>query len=567
MSEHPEWAPAAGTDMIVAWAHGDLPCRPLGADGRLFGRYRPRTCPASPSPARTPQATAEGLLAEGWGEYVAVLPEPLRSELAILRDPSGLLDALAWTWGDLRVVCSDYRSAPRWLRPTRPFLNWDRIACWMAAPPIRTHEPLFDDIEGVAPGELLRLPAEGPPRRSLLWRPGRFAASPVSDPVEAKAELVRRLDLCVDGLLEDRGPVMLRLSGGVDSSIVAGTIAAVGRAGQVAVWLNRHTTRSEGDERPFARAVTDRLGLSLTTVERRVEPIRPEDLAELADSFWPAVNGVDAVRDRDEATRLVAAGADAVLSGDGGDALFFKKATPLIVVDALRLNGWRAFRSPVAVQTAQRLRTSVWRVLGAAWRGRRPRPEGSGDGLGFIPRDIAELGRELRHPWVTDALAFDLPPAKASQILPLANLHTLHGDSRTHRVADPIFPILAQPVVEHLLAIPAPILTGDGGDRRLARAAFEDRLPACVAGRRQKSVMPAFFSQVVAASAPGLRPYLLDGCLAAAGLVDRKALSAALDPAELIRTGRSSEVLWLATAEAWVRYWQTRVPDSPLAHR
>jgi asparagine synthase (glutamine-hydrolysing) len=553
----------AGSDLI-AWTHGGLPWRTLGRAGVLFGRYRPYRPPAQPAPSMTPDASAKALLDEGWGEYVALIRDPAKQDLAILRDPSGLLDALAWSRGpELRVVTSDYRRTPERLRPAHPFLNWDRIAAWLAAPPIRSHEPLFDEVEGVAPGELLTLSPEHAPRRVLAWGPGRFAAAAVrAEPAETRAELVRRLDLSLDGLLADRGPVLVRLSGGIDSSIVAGTIGALGRSGQVAAWLNRYTRRPEGDERAFARAVTDRLGVPLTASEKPLQPIRPEDLAELADAVWPAINGVDTARDREEVARLEATGAEAIVTGDGGDGLFFKLATPLVLVDAVRQDGWNALRSPLLVETAQRLRTSVWSVLARAWRGRRERAADAGGGLGFVTPAVAELGATLRHPWLDDALAYDLPPAKLLQVQPLANYHTFHGDSRAHRLADPMFPILAQPVVEHLLSVPIRILTGDGGDRRLAREAFADRLPRCVAERRQKGVMPAYFSQVVAASAAELRPFLLDGCLAETGLLDRAALAAALDPAELIRTGRSSEVLWLASAEAWVRYWQTRVPDS-----
>jgi hypothetical protein len=50
-------------------------------------------------------------------------------------------------------------------------------------------------------------------------------------------------------------------------------------------------------------------------------------------------------------------------------------------------------------------------------------------------------------------------------------------------------------------------------------------------------------------------------------VLDRAALEAHLDPDRLIWRGAPTDVLWATVTEAWVRYWQTQVPDSLSAVR
>jgi asparagine synthase (glutamine-hydrolysing) len=163
---------------------------------------------------------------------------------------------------------------------------------------------------------------------------------------------------------------------------------------------------------------------------------------------------------------------------------------------------------------------------------------------------------------VRGAAAEGLPPGKTLQILAIANCHVFHGESRRRVAADQLYPLLAQPVVELALGIGVPELAGAAFDRPFARRAFEDRLPPSVVRRRAKGRLSVYFGHLVAASAEGLREYLLEGCLADAGLLDRQAVARILDPDQLVSAGRPAEVLRVAATEAWVRYWQTRAADT-----
>lgn len=567
------WRPAGAFGPWRVWTAGVSapPVEALGAGGLVVGERfdhpndgaaarRLRQGPGGPLAA---EAVARALCRGCWGRYVALLADAAGP--SVLRDPSGGLEALAWTPAPgLRVAASELARVPLDVRPLRTGLDWDRIAGFLARPAVGMAESLFEGIASVAPGELLDLAETGV--RRLVWDPADFAGRAV-DGREAAPELVRRVDRCVAALAGRHDRLVVELSGGLDSSIVAGALAEVGRSGRVSHWLN-WTGAREGDERLYAEAVAARLGVPLTVRPKAVRPLTPEDLAETADALWPAMSGPDSARDREETALVTAAGASAIVSGQGGDAVFYQMRSPLVAADlgsGLRLGG---LCSEQLADMARRNQMSVWAVLAAVRTERRGRraPE-VGSGASLVPAAVRAATADRAHPWVSAARAAGVAPGKQVQVQALANCLVYQGDSRRRRAAEVIFPLLAQPVVELALAIPAAVLAGAAHDRMYARAAFAARIPELVRRRRVKGALGAYFGKLVAASAATLRPYLLEGVLADAGLLDRAAVALALEPDAMMRDGRPTEVMWAAAVEAWVRHWQTRFPDALAAPR
>jgi asparagine synthase (glutamine-hydrolysing) len=516
---------------------------------------------------RTPRDLARALVQRHWGQYVAILQGPRPSEKAAFRDPTGMLDCMTWSLGEgIEIVASDMTQAPKWLRPRWPALNWDRITEFMSAPAAASTPSLFDDIEVVGPGELLAL---GPPPRrpEVIWSPVAFAAQPAERLEDVRRELVSRLDRCTADLLGGYDRVLVELSGGLDSSVVAGAIDAVGFVPKVAEWFNAVNSRPEANESRYARAVTDRLGVTLETFNHPPIGLEVADFAEVAQAFWPASGALDAQRDRIALARVRATGAQAIVSGQGGDAAFFQMPSPLVAADEFHRRGWSSLASPVLAGVARRTRQSVWTVLGqvhAARRGQLPEQKLVSSVLSASAK-AATVG--VDHAWVTQAHRADLPPGKRFHIRVMANTHLNHVASRRRREADLLFPLLAQPIMELCLAVPTPDLAGGSFDRPFERATFAHRIPDLVLQRRAKGNLSVYFSRLVAASLPSLRPYLLDGVLCDAGVLDRQALERILDPNQLIWAATATDILWAAMVEAWVRYWQTQVPDALTASR
>ncbi|MGH6965141.1 MAG: asparagine synthase-related protein, partial [Phenylobacterium sp.] len=317
----------------------------------------------------------------------------------------------------------------------------------------------------------------------------------------------------------------------------------------------------EGDERRYARAAAEHLHLPLTLIPKPIEALTEADFVEVSKGLRPAFPATDPARDRDTAARLEASGASALVTGHGGDIVFFQMPTPLIAVDRFRITGLKGLSGEFLGDVARLTRTPVWSIL----RGlTKPERSAAGRRPAALPRGGSAPSVAL-DPWSQDGAAF--PPAKRLQLAGLFDAQLARGWSRRGAMADIVNPLLAQPVVELCLGLPTPTLVEGGRDRSLARRAFRGRLPPLLLDRRSKGELTAHYGRMIAASLGYLRPLLLDGCLAEAGLLDRARLDAALTPQRLILDRAMGEILLAAVIETWVRWWQTRVPDSPQAPR
>lgn len=572
LQAEPAWRAAGDMPGLRVWTGQatPLPVRALPAgQGFVIGEVFDH--PARPADAgpRRPDVgqIARGLVRDHWGQYVALLNDAHGAQRAVLRDPTGMLDAMTWRLADaVDVVAADMTQLPPWLRARWPLLNWDRIANFTAAAATATTPALFDEVEVVGPGELLFLGGMWA-RTEVVWSPVTFAARGCTDATEAGREIVRRLDRCTADLISPYDRLIMELSGGLDSSVVAGALAATGSAGRVVEWFNAVNPRPEADESAHARAVTDRLGVQLSTFAHQGPALTEADFTELGTAMWPASGGLDPHRDRLTVQRIEATGAQAIVSGQGGDAAFFQMPSILVAADALKARGPAIVTDPLLGEVARRTRKSAWTVLGQALAALRGRSFEDKLVSSIISSDVRGATAGVEHAWVHAAHAADLPPGKRFHIRVMANTHLNHADSRRRRRADLIFPLLAQPIVELCLGVPTPILAGANFDRPYERAIFADRVPPQVLQRRMKGNLTVYVSRLVAASLGELRPFLLDGSLCAAGVLDRRALERLLDPNQLIWKATPSEVLWAALIEGWVRYWQTRVPDSEVAPR
>lgn len=569
------WQQRAKTTRAAVWSRDPVwPAVEVFGAGVVIGDVHRRAGSALWPPwtrsaeLRDPGPVARRWVAEMWGAYVALLLPPATAQAAVFRDPSGALGCVTWGMGEsLHVVTDDVATVPGWLRPRRMALDWNRIAAVLATPTAGTTEPLFDDMTGVGPGQMMTLGAQAPP--TPIWTPSAFARNDGADLRWVEEELVRRVDAAVEALIGRHDRVVMELSGGLDSSILAGAIGATSLTGRVAQWLNYREGRPEADEARFARAVTERLGVPLLEQPKTFEPLDADALKEIGVFSRPAIGAVDGMRDRFEAELLGKSGATAIVSGQGGDGVFFQYPTALVAADEFARRGWGAWRSPLLANVARRTRQSAWSVVGqvqAAKRGRETRPSGTS---ALLTRDWADVALGIEHEWVTSARQAGLPPGKVLHIEGIAVTHFFYEPSRRLALADILMPLFTQPVMELCLSVPVPDLAGGSYDRPFARRAFAHRIPEAVLNRRTKGALTVHVARRVAASCDVLRPYLIDGCLAEAGLLDRDKLSRTLDP-ERLMTGQAQHAMHAlnaAAVEAWVRHWQGRVPDSRSAGR
>lgn len=554
--EQAGWSLKVETDHLAAFVRGPRPPtvqRLPGQGGLLIGEVFDSQAARDGYGRRgdltglagSPERIACKLLAEVFGPYVAIFPSA-DDALGVLRDPMSGLECLRWSAGEVEVIAST-PCATGPLSPPDLAIDWALLARLLRQKNLSSAEIPLRGVRSVPPGVL----AQGE-RETRLWTPGDFARACAAS--TAPAALAQVVDGATAALTMGRRAVLAELSGGLDSAIV---LAALKRCGAPLVGaLNHAWPQPEADERVYARAAADQAGVGLECEARGLLVLSADKLADVASAPRPSFNAADPDHDRALAAALDRHAADALVTGQGGDAVFFQMATSDLVIDILRGRPIEGSRLTALASVARRMRRSVWGVLGEALS-RRARPLPPMPGSRLLTHDAARVDGGERHAWLRDLRGVSL--AKQLQIQAITNNQAVFGASVRAAHGAILQPLLSQPVVEHCLGVPATILSSGDGDRALARAAFAERLPAVIRERRHKGDLSVFFARSMAASLDFLRPWLMDGLLVEAGLLDRATLDVVLRRDHLIWHDRSGELVIAAILEAWVRHWSATV--------
>lgn len=489
------------------------------------------------------------LIDSRWGDYVAFVRGPEADTVTVIRAPSGGVPAFRTVVGEATLISSDVAFLLT-LTGASPRIDWHFVAHHLAFPHLRAGATGLAGIDELFAGDGTIFTLRGT-RRVGLWSPWDFAAAErqITDPEEARDAVRRAVTEAVCGLVRPYRSALLELSGGLDSSVLAAGLAA---SGAPATAINLVTPGAEGDERGYARATAGACGLALAESDVAGEvDLTASVLNRLARPGIPAILG--------PADGLLAAlaresGVDAFVSGTGGDCVFCSPASAAPAADAWRTFGpgqrfLRAVRHVAEIHDA-----SLWTAGSMAWRQahRPPIHRMWPSNNAFLVRD--RLPREPDfHPWLAEPA--DALPGRRSHIRAvIAAFAHLDGYAR-HAVAPSIFPLMSQPVMEACFRVPTWMWIDGGRDRAVARQAFRDILPARVLDRRSKGGMDAYCIRNFEANRPRLEPFLLDGHLAEAGLLDRPAVASFLRQPVGQRDQRFYRLLPIIDAEAWARGW------------
>lgn len=528
---------------LRVWTRGGLapPAVRLRPGVVVIGRWRGRL----EAEVAKPAYRAREFRDLGWGEYLAILAEGALVP-RVFRSPSGALDALTWRRGELRFLADDLDGVPEAVWPEAFALDWDEVARIVRHPAAAAGGEAFIGLHSITPGDLQLL---GGDNAETIWRPAA-SVRPSAD-VDVAAELRTKVFEAVDQVAADAGGMLLEVSGGLDSSIVALSVARCGRAGQVGTALNQHSAEAEGDERPWAQAVCRAAGVPLISIEKPVGRLEEVDFRVLGSGVRPALEGLDPLRDRRYLEIAGAVGARSLMTGQGGDAVFFQMPSAAVMGDLMRSEGLRSAFGHRGCELAIWQRRSIWSLAREALFD-APRLEASPMARFLGPR-ARDAPPGPSHPWLVDL--GELPPGKRLQIAHLVLCQLKFGRSLRGDGLEILHPLLSQPVVETCLAIPSYELVRGGRDRALARRAFADLLPPEVAERRSKGMLPTLYARRVAASLDVLRPWLLEGKLVAEGVLNRRQVEAALTSEDLLWRADGIRLLQAAMVEAWVRHW------------
>jgi asparagine synthase (glutamine-hydrolysing) len=498
-----------------------------------------------------PAKIAQHFVRNFWGSYVSAYFSP-PGGLAIWRAPLGDLPCYVMQRGsDLLLASSPRLLAPHAARPLR--ICSDALARHLAFTHLRPQETCLDGIEELAGGQCLTWSTEGI-RRSRLWSPWTSAArkAAITDPGDASSRLRAVARQCVAAGAGSDGGVLLKLSGGLDSSIVAACLAHAGIHFRA---LTLVTDDAAGDERPYARMVARHLGVEL--IEARRDPARIDpSMSPARDLPRPSIPLFRQESERISAEAAAKSGLTGVMDGGGGDNVFCSLQSASPVADCLLSRaGWGRAAS-TAASLAEIARVSLPRVLRAAIsRALRPsrsfrwpvEPE-------FLSQEaVADLPARPAHPWL-NAPRGSLPGRAAHVALIAAGQSYVEGLDPED---DPplAVPLLAQPLVELCLRIPSWLWFERGLNRAVARRAFSGELPGAILHRRSKGTPDSFLAQIFELHRRRIRDELLGGELASLGLLDRPALVAFFDSGRPLPDGRLQRIMALYDTEIWCRSW------------
>lgn len=550
------------TPTVILLADQPARCIALGRDGFAIGHVFPRHGPARPlsvieePDARTIIAARGHDLETIWGGYVLALIDG--RSVRILRDPSGALPCYYVQAAGSTAFASDVELLVA-SGIVRPEIDWPALGRHLHSAGLPTSETALAGMRELLPGFALDI-GNGSARQVATWSPWNHVIQHWPDPDTAAERLGRTVTHCVRSWIASFPRLLVSVSGGLDSSIVA---ASLGDAR--AVCLTMYGIEPSGDERPYARALCEHLGLPLIECDYRIDDI---DIAASPAAHLPRPIGRSQAlayeRMHLEAAR--AEGIDAFLTGNGGDNVFGHSQSAAAIVDRYRCEGFGVGVAHTLADVCRQTGCSPYAAIGAALRiARRPaRYRWTASPLFLAPALIATLADEpLSHPWL-DAPA-GAGPGKAAHIAGLLRVQ-LHLVPSRSRHAPVLHPLLSQPVIEACLAIPSWHWRLGGEDRAIARRAFAAALPAMIANRRTKGGPDGFSALIVRTYREEIRVRLTSGRLAEHGLLDCAALEAVLGNPRPLASEVRVRILELVAAEAWVEAWSLRGDALSVSH-
>ncbi|MBL8797057.1 MAG: hypothetical protein JNM56_24360 [Planctomycetia bacterium] len=431
----------------------------------------------------------------------------------------------------------------------------------------------FRGIERVEPGHWWLARPDGITRQRY-WLPPRTSSRHLSA-TEGRDEFRRRFFRSVGQRLEAQQPALLHLSGGIDSSAIAGVAGQLAKHGRLRAEACRLVSAVypglDCDESAYIDAVRQRTGLPHENWDG-TESVCAAGVAGPSSHPWGAGKFGSVAGDWRIAQRL---GARVIVSGFGGDELLFERG---IFADLARAGRWlellrqgrlaprystRSARYfvldglrallPGRIRACYRRWRPATRPAAPSWWGAKLRElaaQGSDDGLAEPAVAFGSRTQEATWHWLTRPgflLALEWQVLEAGR----AGIEMR-------------YPYLDRRLVECVLELPYEQRLPDGRMKRLAREALRDCLPACVADRRAVTTFDANIELQFRRSVPAVAAVLERSPWHSTAFVNQtEAVQllrnlAAAPPGTLDWTEIAT--VWnIALLELWLHRWQPRL--------
>lgn len=523
--------------------------------GNLF--HRDDGCEAARPVTRLGEEESARISAQGcsrilecyWGRYIALLRDEADDSVRLLRDPSGTLPCNIVAWQGLQVVFADVEDCMS-VTDLSMSINWETLADSVCHRQPFSSRSALKGVTEVHPGEEICF-SRGKMQGRLAWNPLRIA---LQDPIEDFELAVARLGdvvrTCVNSWASQYRGIVVRLSGGLDSSILLSTLANAPTRPALTC-LHYYAAGAGEDERRYARITAEHVGANLVEKDLDGSPVKLERILQAKRTLQVGSLLYDVEHRRYESELASGPAAEqgrcsALFSGAGGDGLFYQARADLAMIDFLLRHGFQVQTVAVARQAARMSRKSVCSILFNAMCERA---------WGSARRALVDSAGAT-HPWLQDVDARQVSPGKLWHAL--SGVVAPAGISAFAHTGDPeeTLPFLSQPLLELCLRIPTFLSIRGGMDRAVIRQAFAGALPPTILNRTQKGRVHRHLRNTFEHNLDFIRSLLLDGIMLREGLLTRDQLQPVLQVRPAVDDTQFLEVLTrYVPIEAWLRSW------------
>jgi asparagine synthase (glutamine-hydrolysing) len=504
---------------------------------------------------------------------VAAIHYPESGSAVVLRSPVSPLACFHVDRGSLSVFfshlddCIDLEIMPL-------SINWDSVTAQVIGGDHLTNETGIKEITSLECGECVECGPDGRFSR-FYWDPRSFLEDKFVVSFEEAAQAVRQAtDYCVSALSSPHDRILVKISGGLDSSIILSSLTRVPH--KPLITAVNYYSEGSGDERRFARTMADAVSSQLIeqrrngqldlrcflACNRTVRPVLQFSAPDVE------MRNIVLARELD---------ASAIFDGELGDNIFGSYPGPGALVECFRQNGLGWEFLGVAMDYAMLTRQSLWRALASARReslslSAEPDFSSSKEVQRVLGTDRARssilasreaeehnqsLADRFLHPWLRRSRR--IAPGSQALLFGLITVTSTTYHSPFSRPHDPnrVSPLVSQPLLEIALRMPTHLHCKFARDRAVARAAFEDVLPKEILQRGLGKGGPGLWIKaVIDNNTEFLREFLLDGVLARRRLIDRTKLETVLSPRIAKSTVVACDIFAKLYIEAWLRAWQ-----------
>lgn len=522
--------------------------------GTLFPRFGPHRAISRDDSTELNRIAAGGhgeFLQRYWGSYIAVFCEG--RGVTVIRDPSGSQPCYYLDKPGGIALTSDVGILVRYgaLVPT---IAWEEIPRYLCAKDLPSEKTALVGVRELLAGTALVHHFD---KQEVLeiWSP-RNHITPLHDwSASEAAELLRRtVQNCATAWRSRFDLPLLMLSGGLDSSVVA---CCMQKAGARVSSMTVTSGDGFGDERQYAQMMAQAVGSDLFATNLSIEDI---DLSRSVAEHFPKPIGAahESALLKAIIRRSREIGADHVLTGNGGDNVFYNSSSVRPFFDRLYdPKGWTGAFSTLhdISQVTGTTPAKVARAIIAFWR-KAQFPYVWTKETDLLTPDAKFETRNLwlRHSWLDSP--YRIPVGKQGHIAMLLRMQN-HIEGYLRPFDLPIInPLTSQPIVELALSVPTWRQIEGGRNRAVVRRAFANALPESIACRTGKGSPSGFAMSIFRMKSDEIRERLMEGPLAQRNYINCNEILGALDKGSAMGLSYMRLLAFL-DLQAWIEHWRS----------